>query len=157
MPDPADATALKREHHEIDCAIEVFVEAVELGYAQPEALTAALDTLRRHIYVEEVFLFPPIRQAGMVMPILVMLREHGELWHTMDTLKDLLADGEDLRRLAKTCRQLLAQLDRHNSKEEPVVYPHADVDLPPQTTTELARFIESGRAPDGWVCQHASG
>lgn len=157
MPDPAVSTVLKREHHEIDCAIEEFIEELELGHMQPEALTAALDALRRHIYVEEVFLFPPIRQVGMVMPILVMLREHGELWHTMDTLTDLLADGEDLRRLAETCRRLLAQLDQHNSKEEPVVYPHADVDLPPQTTAELARFIESGHTPDGWVCQHASG
>lgn len=68
MPNLAVSTVLKREHHEIDCVIETFVEELELGYMPPEALTAALDALRRHIYVEEVFLFPPIRQAGMVMP-----------------------------------------------------------------------------------------
>ena len=88
---------------------------------QPEPLTAALEALRRHIYLEEVFLFPPIRGAGMVMPIFVMMREHGQLWHTMDTLRDLLADGTEHGRLGDTCSRLLDQLDQHNSKEEPVV------------------------------------
>ena len=122
---------------------------------QPEPLTAALEALRRHICLEEVFLFPPIREAGMVMRIFVMMREHGELWRTIDALTDLLADGKDRRRLGDTCRQLLDQLDQHNSKEEPVIYPHADTDLPPQTSAELTRFIETGRTPDGWVCLRA--
>lgn len=47
--------------------------------------------LRRYIYLEEAFVFPPIRKAGMIMPIFVMTREHGELWRTTDFLADLLA------------------------------------------------------------------
>ena len=42
----------------------------------------------------------------MVMPIFVMMREHGQLWRTMDTLQDLLADGNDRQRLRDTCGQL---------------------------------------------------
>ncbi|HEY1842334.1 MAG TPA: hemerythrin domain-containing protein [Mycobacterium sp.] len=155
MPSLALSTALKQEHHEIYSQIEAFIEKLELGSVQPEPLTAALEALHRHIYLEEVFLFPPIREAGMVMPIFVMMREHGELWRTIDALTDLLADGNDRRRLADICRQLLYQLDQHNSKEEPVIYPHADTDLPPQTSAELTRFIETGRTPDGWVCRQA--
>ena len=155
MPSLALSTALKQEHHEIDSEIETFIEKLECGSVQPELLTAALEALRRHIYLEEVFLFPPIREAGMVMPIFVMMREHGELWRTIDALTDLLADGKDRRRLGDICRQLLDQLDQHNSKEEPVIYPHADTDLPPQTSAELTRFIETGRTPDGWVCRQA--
>jgi regulator of cell morphogenesis and NO signaling len=128
---------------------------LEYGSVQPEPLTAALEALRRHIYLEEVFLFPPVREAGMVMPIFVMMREHGELWRTMDVLTDLLADGKDRRRLGYTCRQLLDQLGQHNSKEEPVIYPRSDTDLPAPTSAELTRFIETGRTPDGWVCRHA--
>ena len=89
------------------------------------------------------------------MPILVMMREHGQLWRTMDTLTDLLAGGNNSRRLGDACAQLLDQLHQHNSKEEPVIYPHADTDLPPHTSAELSRFIQTGRTPDGWVCQQA--
>ena len=63
--------------------------------------------------------------------------------------------AKDVRRLADTCGELLDQLDQHNSKEEPVIYPQADHSLAPQKSTELARFIESGHTPDGWVCRLA--
>lgn len=155
MTSPALSAALTREHREIDNGIEAFLEKLDRGSVQPELLSAALEALHRHIYLEEVFLFPPIREAGMVMPIFVMLREHGELWRTIDTLGDLLADRNDRQRLADTCGQLMEQLHQHNSKEEPIIYAHADTDLPPQTSAELTRFIQTGRTPDGWACQHA--
>lgn len=157
MPSPTLAAELTREHREIDVAIETFIEKLDRGGTQHELLTGTLEALRRHIYLEEVFLFPPLRDAGIVMPIFVMMREHGQLWRTMDELTDLLADGKDSGRLRDTCAQLLDQLHQHNSKEEPVIYPSADTELPPQTSAELSRFIETGRAPDGWVCQHAGG
>ena len=159
MPDGALSAALEREHREIDSGIAAFIEKVggsNGGSAQPELLTAALDALRRHIYLEEAILFPPIREAGMVMPIFVMMREHGELWHIVDCLTEMLVDGTANEQLADTCRRLLGQLERHNSKEEPVIYPQADVGLPPPVSEELARFIDSGRIPDGWICQQAS-
>lgn len=123
------SAALEREHGEIDREIATFIRELGRGSAQADVLTAALETLRRHIYLEETFLFPPIREAGMVMPIFVMMREHGQLWQTMDTLTLLLAEGDDGRRLEQACRELLEQLHRHNSKEEPIIYPHADTDL----------------------------
>ncbi|MCV7379369.1 hemerythrin [Mycobacterium alsense] len=155
MTSPALSDVLTREHREIDAAIETFIEKLDRGSLQPELLTGALEALRRHIYAEEIFLFPPIREAGVVMPVFVMLREHGELWRTMDALADLLAEGSDSARLTETCAQLLDQLHQHNSKEEPVIYPNADTGLPPHTSAELTRFLESGRTPDGWVCQQA--
>lgn len=147
---------LTREHDEIDYAIEAFIEALDCGSLQRELLTDTLEALRRHIYLEEVFLFPPLREAGIVMPIFVMMREHGELWHTMAALTDLLAGGDDSQRLRDACTQLLDQLHQHNSKEEPVIYPSADTGLPSHTSAELARFIETGHTPDGWVCQQAN-
>lgn len=157
MRDPTLAADLTREHREIDVAIEAFIAKLDCGGVQHELLTETLETLRRHVYLEEVFLFPPLRDAGIVMPIFVMMREHGQLWRTMDALTDLLADGNDSTRLRDTCVQLLDQLHQHNSKEEPVIYPNADTDVPPQTNAELRRFIKTGRAPDGWVCQQAGG
>lgn len=147
---------LTREHREIDDAIAAFIEKLDGGSVQGELLTDTLEALRRHIYLEEVILFPPLREAGIVMPIFVMMREHGQLWHTMAALDDLLADGNDSQRLRDTCTQLLDQLHQHNSKEEPVIYPNADTDLPPQTSAELTRFIETGHTPKGWMCQQAN-
>ncbi|MGV0790836.1 hemerythrin domain-containing protein [Mycolicibacterium sp. XJ1819] len=147
--------ALEREHREIDAGIEAFVDRLGEGEVRPRLLETALDALRRHIYLEEVLMFPPIREAGLVMPIFVMMREHGEMWRTMDALRDLLAAPADVQRLADGCAGLLAQLQQHNSKEEPVVYPHVETALPAQTKAELSRFIETGRTPEGWVCQHA--
>ena len=55
--------------------------------------------LRRHIYLEEAFLVPPLRAAGAAMPVPVMLREHGELWRTVDSLSALIGQEADSRRL----------------------------------------------------------
>ena len=155
MPYGVLSAVLEREHHEIDSGIATFIEKLDGGCVQPEPLSAALEALRRHIYLEETFLFPPIREAGLAMPIFVMMREHGELWRTMGALTDLLADGAHSTQLGNSCRQLLGQLEPHNAKEEPVIYPHADTDLPAPVSAELARFIETGRTPDGWRCQQA--
>jgi iron-sulfur cluster repair protein YtfE (RIC family) len=154
MPEETLSAALEREHREIDAGIGVFLEELA-GGVQPEPLTAALEALRRHIYLEERILFPPLREGGMVMPLFVMVREHGEIWHTMDVLTGMVADGADSDKLAEACRQLLGQLEAHNMKEEPVIYPHADTSLAPEKTAELADFIATGLTPDGWVCQDA--
>lgn len=155
MADEVLSLVLERDHREIDAGISIFIEQLDGDHVQPEPLAATLKALRRHIYLEEVLLFPPIREAGVVMPIIVMMREHGELWRTMDTLTDLLAHGADSERLRGICHQLLGQLDQHNSKEESIIYPHADTDLPPQVSAEVARFIQRGRLPEGWICQAA--
>ncbi|KUH66443.1 hemerythrin [Mycolicibacterium novocastrense] len=148
--------ALEHEHHEIDRAMEGFLEKLRAGILEPEALTPALEKLRRHIYLEEVIVFPPIREAGMVMPIFVMMREHGQIWRAMDTLDDLLA-ASDTDRIEAACCMLLDQLHEHNSKEEPIVYPHIDTDLSAHTRAELSRLSETGLVPEGWVCRHARG
>ena len=156
MHELTPAAALTRDHREIDSAIAAFIGALDGGGVQHEMLTETLHALRRHIYLEELFLFPPLREAGMTMPIFVMLREHGQLWRTMDVLTNLLADPHSSRGMLRdACTQLLDQLHQHNSKEEPVIYPNADTALPPQTRAELTRFIATGRVPDGWVCQQA--
>ncbi len=159
MIEPIDAgtlgSALEREHREIDRAIEEFLAGGGRGDRVASLLTA-IEALRRHIYLEEEFLFPPMRDAGFVAPIFVMLREHGELWTTMDSIeRDLGGEtAEDV--LSGECKWLLAQLERHNSKEEPILYPHADAVLGAPASEELVAFLESGRMPEGWVCAQAT-
>lgn len=150
------AEALEREHREIDGGIERYAAGIRDGDAAPEPLLRAMAALRRHIYLEETFLFPPLKDAGMVMPVFVMLREHGELWDAMDALDAMLEHGAAPDDLQHACRELLARLDQHNSKEEPVIYPHADTELAPEAAAELREVLQQGRLPDSWRCERAT-
>ncbi|TDB90361.1 hemerythrin domain-containing protein [Actinomadura sp. 7K534] len=159
MDGEALSAALEREHREIDEGIESFTAALAEGRGDGVPLKRALEGLRRHIYLEEEFLFPPLQEAGLMAPVFVMLREHGELWRTMDRLEAATARGPanphpegEVREL---CTELLGLLDRHNSKEEPILYPQADAVLEPGAIDHLRRFLASGRLPEGWACRQA--
>ncbi len=149
------ASALEQEHRDIDAGIEAYTAAREQGGDDVAALTRAMEALRRHIYLEEEFIFPTLKKGGLMAPLFVMVREHGELWTTMDRIEAALADGASGDDIAKECTGLLAQLDSHNSKEEPVIYPAVDGALDDDATEKLWAFLDSGRTPDGWVCERA--
>lgn len=155
MSDEPLSVILEREHHEIDSGMATFLSKLAEGTVDAELMTTTLAALRRHIYLEEVLLFPPLRVGGLMMPIMVMIREHGDMWRLMDDLTAEVTGAGDPDRLKTRIGELTELLERHNSKEEPVIYPHADADMPPQAATKLAKFIESGTTPDGWVCQQA--
>ncbi|MFA1539997.1 hemerythrin domain-containing protein [Actinomadura monticuli] len=141
------AAALEREHQEIDAGIEAFT--AEPGVREP--LARAVRALRRHIYLEEEFLFPALHAAGLMAPVLVMLREHGEMWATLDVL-----DGEPDADAALTlCRRLAVQLLHHNLKEEKILYPELDRVVPEPQGERLRGFLDSGETPAGWVCLRA--
>lgn len=149
------ADALEREHHEIDAGIDEFVAELESGRLATEPLVRALTGLRRHIYLEEEFLFPPMRTGGLMAAIFVMVREHGQMWRLMDALDARLADGSSAPDLLATCQELVGELKAHNPKEEQIIYPQADATLNEQATGELKTFLASGAMPDGWVCRGA--
>ena len=164
------ANALLREHHDIDAGIEAFAAAATHAAApdSPESiaawarpLTDAMAALRRHIYLEEVIVFPKLRQGALMMAIMVMIREHGELWRAMDTLDEQLAGAAsktaapDPDALVAHCRSMLALLEKHNMKEEPVIYPHLDSDLDGPTARLLSAFLDEGEMPEGWTCEAA--
>jgi regulator of cell morphogenesis and NO signaling len=144
------AATLRRQHREIDTGIEEFLRAGDVW-----ALTRAVRALRRHIYLEEEFLFPPLAGAGLVAPIFVMLREHGQIWVTLDTLDAALAGDADPEVLDAACRRLTVLEQHHNPKEERILYPQADHALPAPAAARLQAFLASGELPDGWVCERA--
>jgi len=149
------SAALEREHREIDAGVDAFRAGLARGETTAEPLLQAMAALRRHIYLEEEFVFPPLRAAGMVPPIFVMLREHGELWTTMDTLEGQLAQDPAGDAATATCQMLTVQLQTHNDKEEPIIYPQVDSTLEPQAREQLSAFLESGAMPEGWVAERA--
>ncbi|HET6877877.1 MAG TPA: hemerythrin domain-containing protein [Jatrophihabitans sp.] len=142
------AAALEREHHEIDAGIDGYA-----GGRGPELLRRSVDALRRHIYLEEEFLFPALYDAGFAGPVLVMLREHAQMWTTLDALErelEVPADGA-----VALCHQLSVQLQHHNMKEERILYPEVDDLLPGPGAARLREFLDRGTLPEGWTCVHA--
>ncbi|MFN8175005.1 MAG: hemerythrin domain-containing protein [Solirubrobacteraceae bacterium] len=154
QPGPLGA-ALAREHHEIDAGIEGF-GSEHLGDRERAAsLQRAIDALRRHIYLEEEFLFPPM-EPDLAMPTMVMLREHGEIWRRLDAIEAELSQDGGADSLPQACHELLAVLAAHNGKEEPIFYGTADETLSASENAELKALIDSGSMPDGWVCRQAN-
>jgi regulator of cell morphogenesis and NO signaling len=142
------AVALEREHHQIDDGVAAFTAAP--GDRQP--LERAIGALRRHIYLEEEFLFPLLREAepGLAAPVFVMLREHAQIWATLDSLERELDAGTGTG--LALCRQLAVRLLHHNLKEEKTLYPRADDALAPAAAERVRAFLGSGDLPEGWVC-----
>lgn len=157
MAEDTLTAALEREHYEIDEGLEAFAAGVEVGEYRSDDLDRAAAALRRHIYLEEEFLFPPLRMSGLMAPVLVMLREHGEIWRTLDELTALAgADAErDDAATTERTRLLLGQLEAHNAKEEPIIYPEGDAKLDEAAKSALFDFIDAGTMPEGWVCAMA--
>lgn len=157
MTSTALSDALEREHRAIDEGIESFANTrpADLTEGHRVALLDAVAVLRRHIYLEEVHLFPPLRAAGMFGPVMVMVHEHGQMWPILDQLDDLLATGiTDTAGLL--CRDLLTQLASHNVKEEQILYPQADDLLPATDRDSLSALLTTADIPAGWVCQGAA-
>ncbi len=141
------AAALEHDHRKIDDDFAAFRDSADRA-----ALTRALAALRRHIYLEEEVLFPPLHEAGLVAPIFVMLREHAQIWQALDSLERELVDtkppGEPALLLL---HQLSVQLQHHNMKEERVVYPPANDVLTPEVAASVRMLLDSGDVPAGWV------
>ena len=147
------SAVLEHDHREIDAPIGVFAGTVT-GVPDRGALVGAIRALRRHIHLEEELLFPPLRSAGLMGPVMVMLREHAQMWQTLDTLEHLLAAQAPDVALGNACRDLLVQLQSHNPKEEQILYPQVDVLLSASELGRVRAFLDSGELPDGWICHH---
>ncbi len=143
------AAALEREHQEIDAGIAAF----SASPGDPRLLARAILALRRHIYLEEELLFPLLGEAEPALraPVLVMLREHAQIWAVLDALEREPGGGAG----RALCRQLASQLLHHNMKEERVLYPRADDVLPQAAAGRLRAFLSTGELLEGWVCVKA--
>lgn len=149
------ASALEQEHRDIDAGIEAYTAAREKGGDDVPALQRAIGALRRHIYLEEEFIFPTLKAGGLMAPVWVMLREHGEMWAVLDRIDAGLNDGATADSIGTDCTSLLELTEAHNEKEEPVIYPHVDSALDDDAQSRLWTFLDSGSTPDGWVCERA--
>lgn len=144
--------ALEREHREVDDGLLAFRAGLDEGEWRRDGLSSASVELRRHIYLEEEFLFPELRAAGLVAPVMVMVREHGEIWRALDDI-DAAIQGGDLDAARLVCDALLETLSGHNVKEETILYPASDEVLGPDEASRLREEIENSSLPPGWLCE----
>ena len=148
------AVTLEREHHQIDEAIAAYIASPAHG-RNPEPLVRAVNALRRHIFLEEEFIFPKLRHAGTIAAMSVMLREHAQIWASLDTLDRELQAGVDDRMVAKHCHELAVRLQHHNLKEERTIYEQVDQALGGEEAAKLTALLAASELPTGWVCLKA--
>jgi len=147
------AEALEKEHQDIDAGISAFTTGLAGGRPPVDTMLKALTAHRRHIYLEETMLFPPLRAGGLFAAILVMLREHGQMWQIMDELQPLVETGAVDPRVPELCEKFVTLIAAHNLKEEATIYSKADEVLTAPASGELLAFMATGSMPDGWVCE----
>jgi hypothetical protein len=111
----------------------------------------ALSLLRRHIYLEESFLFPLFQKAGYEAPVDLMLQEHVVIWEGIERVAALLLPGKTVFREDET-RLLLMLLGEHNTKEESILYDRLDLVLEADAQVEFLRDLGDVRVPSGWSC-----
>lgn len=151
MTDNSLVQALEREHREIDAAIETFAAGFTRGQQMLKPLAHALQALRRHIYLEEEFLFPSARMAGMEIPVYVMHCEHARMWRLLDQLEPKLAAGDRGPAVRDSYRELMILLAAHNHREERTIYRCLDALLNAEAAGRLMQHFTSGRMPADWT------
>lgn len=152
---PSVGSVLERDHERIDGHLARFGRGLSTGTIDIDAFRAGSTGLRHHIYVEEEHHFPALRASGLLAPILVMLREHGQIWDLLDTLEAGLGDATTVATLAETWSELDRVLADHNMKEERIIYPAGDRVLPADVVEDILASLSSGVTPRGWVCEMA--
>ncbi|MDN5744797.1 MAG: hemerythrin domain-containing protein, partial [Nocardioidaceae bacterium] len=90
-------------------------------------------------------------------PIMVMLREHGELWNLLVTIESAIAEDQPAPKIAGSWQQLETTLTEHNFKEERILYPAGDEALTDDESGQVRSELAEGVLPQGWVCQMAAG
>lgn len=151
MGEEVASALLGRQHRNIDEGIE----GVAQGGDDIAGLARSLRALREHLYMEEAVLFPLLVQAeaGLALSVMVMKREHGQMWPLLTGLEAALAAGSAPDALRDPADRLLMRLKIHNPKEEQILYSAADRFQAghPDQALELSGL----EVPADWVCAMA--
>lgn len=156
-PRPSVGAVLEDDHRRIDALLTTFGQSLSAGTVDEASFTMARTGLRHHIYVEEELHFPTLRQAGLLGPVLVMVREHAQIWNVLDAMETSLRAGSGIPDLSELLHHLEQLLVAHNAKEEQVIYPAGDQVLPDEVAAQVRATLASGTTPPDWVPEMSSG
>lgn len=145
---------LTGQHRSMELGIAGLVD----GSGSREELADAVHLLRRHIYVEEAFLFPVIETDGhRAMALAQMRYEHGDMWPHIEFAIALLAAHADLDDLLPASEAMLNLLHVHDRKEEEAIYSVADRYPCDATQPSFTELFGTSDIPRGWKCRYAPG
>lgn len=147
---PSVMAYMQEDHRRLDLLLEMCHAAVDSGEMKRAALSFSefRRGLTRHIKIEEGLLFSEFETAtGLDRvhgPTGVMRQEHAEIVGLLGLIQDMFdepsLDRDGFQRLRSA---LLAVLKEHNIKEERVIYPMTDSQLPPDRLADLVRRMRS--------------
>ncbi len=103
-----------------------------------EFLRTFSDRLRRHIFIEEVFLFPKLGHESQ-KDVDYIEKEHGKLFRMLDSI---LNERSNLDKIKEILENLLDLLIEHNGYEESFIYDYFN-NLDADIISEL-------KYPKGW-------
>lgn len=149
------SSILEADHQRMDTGFDTFITLARTGTVDRGAVLPAIEAMRRHLWVEEEYFFPPLREAGVHGPVLIALRDHGELWGLLDELERLLGLRKPDPELLATVTMAIVQISgHHNEKEEQILFATADRFLDPSIHRKIAEGLDKER-PAGWVSEMA--
>jgi regulator of cell morphogenesis and NO signaling len=146
---PTISVLLGQDHRRLEQVWERFLKGLESDDLESiRAEFAVFEAgLRRHIRVEEDALFPAFEQAtGMSGggPTAVMRSEHREIKAILDTLAAQVRAGDcNSVRQTLVVAQPAALLERHDAKEENILYPMSDQSITGESRAAVMAAIRS--------------
>lgn len=150
------SSVLEADHQRMDAGFDTFISLARAGTVDRGAVLPAIEDMRRHLWVEEEFFFPLLREAGVHAPVQIALRDHGELWGLLDELERLLALRKPDPELLATVASAIVQISgHHNEKEEQILFATADRFLDPSIHRRISEGLAQDR-PAGWVSEMAT-
>ena len=150
---PSNQELLAEQHRTMELGISGLVD----GSGSRQELSEAVYLLRRHIYVEEAFLFPIIDQdQGRWMALAQMQSDHGDMWSHIESAVELLQAKAPLDDLFPAAQAMLKLLETHDHREEIAIYSVVDRYVADANHPPLESLFAASAIPLGWRCLRAA-
>lgn len=138
-------------HHRVEGYLIDFREEVEQDRREAGLLTRASEDLHQHMFVEEEFLFPLVKER-LAAAVASLEEEHGRVCDLMEELRGLLSREADREALQACTARLMGALAAHNTAEDLGIYPDLLALLGPARAQALLLEAERAEVPQGWAC-----
>ncbi len=139
---------LAADHDRLDDLLVEVTDLIAAGdFDQADRILARFASgLRRHIRLEDDVLFPTFEQVtGMASgPTTVMRDEHRAIEQHLDALVTAV-EHRDRATFSTERAAMLAVLGDHNAKEEAIIYPMTDANLPDAQRVQLVARLRAFR------------
>lgn len=138
-------------HHRVEGYLIDFCEELERGRRKAEFLARASTDLYQHMFMEEQFLFPLLKER-LAAVVASLEEEHGRVLDLMEELHELLRRDADRETLQACTARLMGALSAHNTAEDLGIYPDLLALLGPSRAQILLLEVEKAEVPRGWMC-----